>query len=270
MIRKLFLCVLLQYLSSCDSEQSFNDLDIFGGKKVISEISESKYATIGLFSRSIAYAGSQFAEIEGSATLISPKVAVGAAHTCLSFDPHYALAGPTTDLEKVEYVRISSCITHSDYQGDLGEEAGYSSLPSNDIALFYLADELVGLNPAELAPLHEISLPLAVSIVGFGSFAGQFDLNYNEELAEWESFQPFHLRRAESFISEHWSGASHFKDGPNPGIGSCQGDSGGSIYLEHGEQAYLLAMPVAGPACSDGVGYNVDLRAYRSWIFDRI
>ena len=54
-------------------------------------------STLALFSKVDLEYG--FAQVDGSATLISPTVALGAAHTCALFHPQFASLGPYTPNE---------------------------------------------------------------------------------------------------------------------------------------------------------------------------
>ena len=230
--------------------------------------------------------------IDGSATLIAPTVALGAAHTCTLFNPQFASLGihPPTENEQLfeeqananhhgRVVRIHHCDVHPDF------EKGASR--PNDIALFYLSHTPHGAVIASV--LDPVSpLPEAITIAGFGAHQGQFD-------RWWEEIEPYSLKRVDSFISAEYTDRGLFKDGPNEGKGSCQGDSGGPIFVrvqsygsfeeqtdeahevEQGDQseiginqAILVGSVVMGPECDQGVGYNTDLRQYVSWINDQL
>ena len=153
-------------------------------------------STLALFSKVDLEYG--FAQVDGSATLISPTVALGAAHTCALFHPQFASLGPHTpnedeasfesqlrDAPQGELVRILSCVTHPEYQR--------GAYRPNDIALFYLSHTPLGARPAAIIDPSS-SLPTAVTIVGYGARDGQFD-------TWWEGIEAYRLQRVDSWIS---------------------------------------------------------------------
>ncbi|NRA65887.1 MAG: trypsin-like serine protease [Pseudobacteriovorax sp.] len=265
-----YLILLSIISSSCHNYLDTSDPSVFGGRTP--ENPSIRQSSIGLFSQDEFYQGDWYADIEGSATLIAPTVAVGAAHTCLQFSPRYAILGPSTLLANKSWVRINRCVPHDLYRGDLGDEEGYRSQKSYDMALFFLDQPIPGSSPASITSFEGSLVDTSIVIAGFGSYENQFDLTYDEEFQEWISFRPFSLRSVSTFATEEWTSAQHFKDGPNPGKGSRQGDSGGSVYIKSGDdQSYqLLGMPLSGPACDEGIGYNLDIRYYKDWIFRQL
>ena len=264
---------------------------IFGGYNPSDEDLVVK-STIGLFSKSDP--DGEFAYIDGSATLISPTVALGAAHTCEMFTPTFAIVGVNVPLEsdidfEDQYAAdplgkialVERCEIHPDFDEE-------NSRP-NDIALFYLSHPPMGSSPAAILDPTSV-LPKYVTLAGYGAHEGQFD-------RWWEGVPPFELRRVDSFISAQYPMRGLFKDGPNEGRGSCQGDSGGPIYIrlptaksgplieeefvgmsESDQESgllqqetlalepILLGSVVMGPECNKGIGFNTDVRQYVDWI----
>ena len=247
-------------------------------------------STVGLFSKSDP--DGEFAYIDGSATLISPTVAVGAAHTCELFQPMFAMVGVKVPYEtemtfEERYVAdplgsialVDRCEMHPDFDE--------SHDRPNDLALFYLSHPPLGSAPAAILDPTD-PLPKYITIAGYGAHEGQFD-------RWWEDVEPFDLRRVDSFISAHYPSRGLFKDGPNQGRGSCQGDSGGPIYIRlpalkegalleeeqtdsragdrdedqritQAQEAILLGSVVMGPECDVGIGFNTEIRQYLDWI----
>ena len=227
-------------------------------------------STVALFSGADADTG--YVLVDGSATLIAPNLAVGAAHTCLKFRPRYASFGPEmpvaepfdsfSDARRYPNVRpIVRCVAHPGYDDTAAARDDYDSHPVHDIALFYLASTPAGFGSARVLAANA-PLPGAITLAGFGAHETQFD-------RWWEGMQPYALRRVDTFLSEEYRASYQFKDGPNPGKGSCQCDSGGSVYVRitTGTTAPTLAgIPVSGPACDEGIGYNTDIRHHIAWI----
>ena len=228
-----------------------------------------------------------FALVDGSATLISPTVALGAAHTCEKFKPLFATIGPDLPYDypvsfeeqlqqnpKGSMAQIVSCVMHPKY-----EEGAHQP---HDIALFYLSHQPEGSQVASIIAPDSI-LPSQVTIAGFGARSGQFDM-------WWEEIEAYRLQRVDTRISTIFEDRFLFMDGPNYGKGSCQGDSGGPIYkriprewndqnqVDHEDvesqarnaieplMPLVIGSVVMGPACEEGIGYNTDLRHYIEWI----
>ncbi|MEE2645430.1 MAG: trypsin-like serine protease [Myxococcota bacterium] len=281
-------CQLIDSEARASSELERVEQPIYGGVDP-EEGDPFISSTLALFSRVDLEYG--FAEVDGSATLISPTVALGAAHTCTLFDPQFASLGLHTpredeasferqlrDAPQGELVRILSCVTHPDYTRDAHRP--------NDIALFYLSHTPLGARPAAIIDPSS-PLPTAVTIVGYGARDGQFD-------AWWEGIEAYRLQRVDTWISATFQERGLFMDGPQLGHGSCQGDSGGPIYqrrqqvratqapeadtqadqgpgssdefASQGGPPLLLGAVVMGPECDEGIGYNSDLRQYVDWI----
>jgi len=241
---------------------------IFGGATVSISDPVAK-SSVGFFTRTEYYGYDKYIDISGSGTMIAPNIAVGAAHTCRQFSPQYAVFGPNTKYDdNTNIVSIDRCVVHPLYGStQIDDDADYATTKSYDIALFYLNSTPSWVNIAKVASPGS-GIPNDITIAGFGSYDGQFDMVFDEELNEWISFRPYSLRKANSFISEIWTDSWHFMDGPNPGISSCQGDSGGSIYAQTNmtDTPILLGMPLAGPGCPEGIGYDQDIRYYVDWI----
>ncbi|MBW2529039.1 MAG: trypsin-like serine protease [Deltaproteobacteria bacterium] len=243
---------------------------IYGGSRVEPGDAIAR-STVALLTSSDYDTG--HALVDGSATLVGQDVAVGAAHTCLEFRPQYVAFGVQPpgagfydsygDRERYPNVRaIERCLAHEEYDDAAAANDDQASHPVHDIALFFFRDTPASFDPAAvLAPNSE--LPYEITIAGFGAFEDQFDDLHTTGM------KPYDLRAVDTFVSEQYAASLQFQDGPNPGRGSCQGDSGGSVYRRRGSRAerpVLVGIPVSGPACDEGIGYNTDIRGHVAWI----
>lgn len=237
---------------------------IYGGEPVSASDPVNR-STVAFLSQADYATGE--ALVDGSGTVVADGVVVGAAHTCLGFAPAFAHLGanPPARLPGVSYEagpryptlrRVRRCVAHPDYRPEIGRGEDQESTPVNDIALFFV-DPL----PAEpVAVAHpDSTVPRTVRLAGFGAFEGQFD----EVMTA--GMRPYSLRTVATFVGAVFPASRQFRDGPNPGHGSCQGDSGGSVYAWVG-RLVLVGIPVSGPACSDGIGFNTDVRHFVTWI----
>jgi hypothetical protein len=242
---------------------------IYGGQ-LVAEKDAIARSTIALFSE--ADWQTDHVLVDGSATLVAPNLAVGAAHTCVKFAPAFAAFGPTLP-EALPYEsfgnrkkfptvrRVLRCVAHEAYDDDAAR-SDQQVKPVHDIALFFLEGTPAGFGPARVLA-QDAALPTDVTIAGFGAYDGQFDDIYTEGM------KPYGLRAVDSFISEVYPASLQFKDGPNPGKGSCQGDSGGSVYVRRTSSQtipVLAGIPVNGPACDLGIGIDTDVRPHVAWI----
>jgi subtilisin-like proprotein convertase family protein len=245
---------------------------IYGGAQVTSTDPVAR-STVGLFSKSDYQTG--HALIDGSGTLLAPSVIVGAAHTCLNFKPAYVYFGttpPDEDLSKsyTKYIgtstypgtrRITRCVAHPNYDSS-ASQGDPATLAPNDIALFFVDSVPSGFVPARVIDPAQVSVPTDVTIAGFGAYENQWDN------AATTGMLPYQLRKVESFLTQAYAASKQLMDGPNPGKGSCQGDSGGSVYARTNQTdvPVLLGIPVSGPECDQGIGYDTDVRYFIPWI----
>ncbi len=206
-----------------------------------------------------------------SGTLITANVIVSAAHCFTTFSPYYVSFGgevpqktfwtdDLSDRRKFPNVReIASFAVHPDYDSSVTGDNAEELRPPNDIAFAIIADGA----PSGFVPARVIApgsaLTTDITIAGFGAFP------------EYDPMDPAppRLRKVDTFIGAILSQSKLLKDGPNPGKGSCVRDSGGSIYLRTNltETPIVIGNVVSGPLdCSEGLGYNTDLRHYVPWL----
>ena len=262
----------LPALAGCgelSSTEASAEAPIYGGR-VEDEGTLVARSTLALFSGADADTG--YALVDGSATLIAPNIAVGAAHTCLKFRPRFASFGPQmpvaepygsfADARRYPRVRpVVRCVAHPGYDDTAASREDHASRPVHDIAVFFLAGTPAGVAPVKLlAP--DAELPREITLAGFGAYEDQFD-------RWWEGMKPYALRRVDTFVGEEYPASYQFRDGPIQGKGSCQGDSGGSVYVRitaATPELVLAGIPVSGPACDEGIGYNTDIRDHLGWL----
>jgi hypothetical protein len=242
---------------------------VYGGSFVESEHPIAR-STVALISEADDLTG--HALVEGSGTIIAKNVVVGAAHTCIQFSPKFVHVGvkvPTKepwtsfdDSKKYPSVRvIKNCIPHPEYNAEAAHSEDQNKDPINDIALFFVESLPENAVPAFVAA-PQSSSPKEVTIAGFGAFEDQFPVDPREGM------KTYGLRAVDTFVTQIFKNSFQFQDGPNPGKGSCQGDSGGSVYVRSLEshEYVLIGIPVNGPECNKGIGYNTDIRPFVSWI----
>lgn len=206
-----------------------------------------------------------------SGTLIASNVIVTAAHCFTSFTPYYVSFGPLvaektfwtdnlSDRTKFPNIReIDSHTIHPKYDRTVTQNNEEELRPANDIAVAMIVDGApAGFSPARvIAPSS--SLASEITIAGFGAHP-----DYDPQNPETPR-----LRRVDTFIGTLLPQSKLFKDGPNPGKGSCVRDSGGSIYLRTNSTdiPVVIGNVVSGPwDCSEGTGYNTDFRYYVTWM----
>lgn len=241
---------------------------IYGGTPV-SASDRIALSTVALLSQADDLSG--LGLVDGSGTLVAPGVIVGAAHTCLNFQPRFASFGPDIPDEEpwspyevgAQYPslrKIVRCIAHPGYDSDLARSDITDKDPVNDIAVFFVEGMPSSARTASVLS-EDASLPTAITIAGFGAHEGQFDGGPG-------TAERYGLRSVDSFIGKIFSKSFQFMDGPNPGKGSCQGDSGGSVYraVRSGEPLVLIGIPVNGPACDAGIGIDTDVRPFLAWV----
>lgn len=245
---------------------------IYGGVQVTATDPVAR-STVAFFSSSDYQTG--HALMDGSGTLVAPSVIVGAAHTCRKFNPAFVYFGTNPPDETfyrsyARYVgtstypgtrRVTRCVVHPDYDSS-ASQGDPSTVAPNDIALFFVDSVPSGFVPARVIDPAQANLPSDVTIAGFGAYDDQWDN------AAVTGMLPYELRKVDSFLTQAWAASRQLMDGPNPGKGSCQGDSGGSVYARTNQSdvPVLLGVPVSGPECDKGIGYNTDLRYFVSWI----
>jgi hypothetical protein len=245
---------------------------IYGGVQVTAADPVAR-STVGFFSSSDYWTG--HALIDGSGTLVAPGVIVGAAHTCLKFKPAFVYFGTNPPDETFyrsysRYVgtstypgtrRVARCVVHPEYNSS-ASQGDPDVVAPNDIALFFVDSVPSGFVPAQVVDPAQTNLPSEVTIAGFGAYDDQWDN------ASTTGMLPHELRKVDSFLTQAWASSKQLMDGPNAGKGSCQGDSGGSVYARTNQSdvPVLLGIPVSGPECDKGIGYNTDVRYFVSWI----
>ena len=197
----------------------------------------------------------------------------GAAHTCLNFKPTFVNFGPdvpdetngsySANVGTARYPntrKMVRCVAHPAYNSQGGGEN--TQIEANDLALFFVDSMPAGFVPAKVVDPSQAVLPYFVTIAGFGAYDNQFDN------IQTTGMLPHELRKVESFITAAYPVSKQFKDGPNPGKSTCQGDSGGSVYAKTNltDTPILLGIPVSGPECNVGIGYDTDIRYFINWI----
>lgn len=250
------------------SQEVPSSVAIYGGTPV-SAGDRVALATVALLSGADDLSG--FGLVDGSGTLVAPGVVLGAAHTCLNFAPTFASFGPAIPDEEPwspyevgpkypSLRKIVRCVAHPGYDSDLARGDAVDERPVNDIAVFFVEETPSWARPASVAAADS-ELPTKVTIAGFGAHEGQFDAGAG-------GGERYGLRAVNSFLGKSFSKSLQFMDGPNPGKGSCQGDSGGSVYRESrpGEPLVLVGIPVNGPECDAGIGINTDVRPFLGWV----
>ncbi len=264
-MKKLILFAVFMTAVNLFAETKDNlhaETHVFGGSLVSMNDPVAK-STVGFLSEWDDNTG--FAWIDGSATLVAPNILVGAAHTCLNFNPTYAYFGnlpPDYGVNDPKLVEIVKCIAHPNYNSDSGGADSGSLEPAYDIAVFFIKSTPAGFTPAKILSPNQDTLPELITIAGFGAYEGQMDNLMTTGLLRYE------LRKVDSFITASFQDMFEFKDGPNPGKGTCQGDSGGPIYsrTNSSDTPILMGTVVRGPACEEGIGYNTDVRYFVNWI----
>ena len=202
--------------------------------------------------------GSSVSRFCCSGTLIAPQVVVSAGH-CSGNCASYVLLGESVNAEERRIIKVRSRHLHPEY-----EVVGKTI--RNDLTVLILDAAVETVAPRLIATTYEVENAREAWIVGFGTTDPAGAAGYGTRLVAGPAFfvdaaNPTYgaIASIEVVLGKH-----------PEGIDSCNGDSGGPIYIKTPNGEYVAAStsrPVKGSrtACGDG-GIYVRLDKFLPWI----
>ncbi|MFM9938763.1 MAG: S1 family peptidase [Hyphomicrobiaceae bacterium] len=166
--------------------------------------------------------------------------------------------------------KVRSIVLHPQYRWP------EASLPSADLAIFILDENVPGIAPAVINTLRRLPPRTPASIVGFGAHNPISDTGRVKSLdvvletsglklqAETHTSQCSSFERARNLIC--WDYKSE-RSGVLQG-NSCRGDSGGPLFAEHQGRSILVGVTSAGgESCIPGTrSFDTEIYPYAGWI----
>ncbi|MFN8944916.1 MAG: S1 family peptidase [Pseudobdellovibrionaceae bacterium] len=194
-----------------------------------------------------------------SGTLIAKNVVVTAGHCAeylLEVQEGYVLFG-LTEKDSIS-IRIANAVIHEGYNNNSnfiykGEKIGKNW---NDLALIQMeSDAPEGFVPAEILPDDALLVDLdVVTLAGYGLTSGG-------SLGKGAGI----LRKTDVLVEQtRFSDQEFVTD--EVGTGSCNGDSGGPVYLQKNGKTYVVGATSRGDFMCESFGVYTALARFKPWI----
>jgi V8-like Glu-specific endopeptidase len=243
----IFSIFIFSILSACQvSEnattnkiQSESYPSIINGREVSKTDAFAKHV-VGIFKKG---------EIKCTGVLVSKNAVLTAAH-CLP-DIHKASIGFGLNKKRLQLLSITGHLQHPQYDESI---VGIVEDPANDVMVVTFSGDLpAGFEPAEISDQDLVQKGSIVLIAGYGRDEDdQYDYLNATEVSVVEAVS-FEFRTEEKKT------------------GTCDGDSGGPVFLKNSENKYLLVGSVSrgDPSCFQ-YGIYENMTYYKNWIQDSI
>ncbi len=185
-----------------------------------------------------------------TATLITPKLVLTAAHCFQGYQFDYFKLGPSID-NPTQAISLQSCIKHPNYGK---QNVGGVNQPVHDLAICVLNQKVNGITPAVLRKANlEAAEKQSVTFVGYGATSSS------------GSGKGSKMKVQVTIDSVTSNGFWNLVQG-SPVKNTCIGDSGGPGFVANGGQEELAGVVSAGDYYCTQNGWNMRVDMELAWI----